>query len=584
MAITTNLRDSVVLCLLAILCLSGNSLQADSIPPRNPYLADSHWPMLHGGSDAQKSNPFAGPLAPSKNNGRKLTREEIIFKPVGPIEVISLNWSGPYPDGRQAIWIGSHQHLVKLDASTLETLSTYVMREGNYYGDGDVERINGQYDQLVADKDYQGLFDLADEIAGSRLRDPHMGNSYAFTNHNNERVFYYRDETNGAGYLRFFGDAVEGDIASPIVLKRQWRIPKVDDKLFIPFAFNMTFDGWIIMASNSGILMAVSQDFSTYHNIDLAADKNIDSNLDSISSYVRSGINIDEDNGIYVVTNDVMVRVQWTGKRLSMDPGDGAWTSEYPSGPRGSGTTPVLMGFGDNEDKLVLIGDGTADDPHLMLFWRDRIPNNWQGLEGYDRRVAGVAEVEWPDGKSRFIVENSPAVMNFGIFATPETPSKEVKQQGSVVKQLIAETLSTALPGWEAVGGTRWEWDTAERELRRKWMTPLKLVASMCSISRPNRLLYCIGRRDEQFTLEAIDWDSGESAFHYVLGKSMKYFAYNSLVVTPDGDVDLHGWFGMGLVRMSPKQGHSADHPYNDPAESRQGSLLERLLPFGRRD
>jgi len=529
----------------------GISATAANLPPKNPYLADSHWPILHGGADAQKASPYAGPVAPRGDSGRQLHGDEIRFAATGFIEPISLNWSGPYPDGRRAIWVGTHQHLVKLDGETLETLSTYVVRDGLYTGAGEIERITRQMDEYVAKEDYDGLFELVDKTSGNLLRDEHTGNCYAFTNNRNERAFYFRDTDTGKRYLRFFGDAVEGDIESDIALKREWEIPDVEGKPFVPFAFNMTFDGWIIMASNSGILMALDEDLSQYRTIDLAADKKIDSSLDSISSYVRSGINVDAENGIYVVTNDVMARVQWTGDELTLDPEKGAWTASYPSGPRGSGTTPVLMGFGE-EDRLVLIGNGVAEDPTIMLFWRDEIPDDWQGLEGYDRRVAGVAEVAWPDGKSRFIVENSPAVMGWGIFATPETPSKVVPDQGSVVKQLMAETVSTALPGWEAVGGTKWEWDPQKRELKQEWMTPLKLVASMCSPSRANELLYCIGLRERGFTLEAIDWNTGKSAFHYVLGPSMRYFAYNSLVVTPDGAVDLHSWLGGGVVRMKP--------------------------------
>jgi hypothetical protein len=249
-----------------------------------------------------------------------------------------------------------------------------------------------------------------------------------------------------------------------------------------------------------------------------------------------------------------MMRVQWTGSDFSMDPALGAWQAPYPSGVAGSGTTPVLMGFGTAEDHLVLIADGMSDDPRLMLFWRDQIPADWPGLPGYDRRVAGVAEVGFvPGQKSRARVENSPAVMGWGIFATPESPAVPAAKQDSFVKNFLAEVISTALPGSEAVGGTKWEWDPQTRELKQMWMSDLKLSASMCSISRPNELIYCIGRRANNFTLEALHWRDGSPAFHYILGPSMKYYAYNNLVVTPTGAVDLHAWLGMGLVRIDPR-------------------------------
>ena len=38
---------------------------------------------------------------------------------------------------------------------------------------------------------------------------------------------------------------------------------------------------------------------------------------------------------------------------------------------RGSGTTPTLLGFGDDEHKLVLISDADRNGTNLVGFWRD---------------------------------------------------------------------------------------------------------------------------------------------------------------------------------------------------------------------
>ena len=137
------------------------------------------------------------------------------------------------------------------------------------------------------------------------------------------------------------------------------------------------------------------------------------------------------------------------------------------------------------------------------------------------------------------------------MFAAAETPAQPVPPQGSVIKQVIAEGVAGSLVGSEAQGGTKWEWDPVKRELRQAWMTPLKLNASICTPS-VNGVLYCIGRRNGQFTLEGIDWKTGKSAVHYTLGNSFRYFSYNNLVVAPNGAVDLFNW--MGLTRMQPKR------------------------------
>jgi hypothetical protein len=312
----------------------------------------------------------------------------------------------------------------------------------------------------------------------------------------------------------------------------------------------MTHDGWVIVASKTGVILAVTPDFKSYRMLNLAA--NTDASLSAMQSFVRNGIAIDDQNGIYVVTKDFLARVQWTGTELSMDPGMGAWRAPYPSGPRGSGTTPALMGWGNDADHLVAIADGTDDDPHLMLFWRDRIPDDWKGIPGYDRRVAAAVQATFQKGvKSDQRIENSPPVMGYGVFATAETPSKPVPKQDSVPKQFVAETIAASLPGSEATGGTKWEWNPKVRQLEMRWMTPLKLADSICTPC-VNGLLYCIGRRGKDFTLEGINWKTGHSDFHYVLGPSFKNFAYTNMVVAPNGAFDLLNWVGMGLRRIQP--------------------------------
>ncbi len=57
------------------------------------------------------------------------------------------------------------------------------------------------------------------------------------------------------------------------------------------------------------------------------------------------------------MTSRRMLKVVWNGTKLSTDEQDGAWESGYEWTPaehtagaisRGSGTTPTLMGFGDD--------------------------------------------------------------------------------------------------------------------------------------------------------------------------------------------------------------------------------------------
>ena len=56
---------------------------------------------------------------------------------------------------------------------------------------------------------------------------------------------------------------------------------------------------------------------------------------------------------------------------------DGAWVAEYRSSKGGgSGATPALMGFGD-EDRLIALTDGD-ELMNVTLMWRDEIPEDWE--------------------------------------------------------------------------------------------------------------------------------------------------------------------------------------------------------------
>ena len=60
--------------------LWAGSTLAQTPPPKNPYLADSIYPLGHGGSHQQDSLPVAGP----EDKSRTLLATEIQYTHTGP--------------------------------------------------------------------------------------------------------------------------------------------------------------------------------------------------------------------------------------------------------------------------------------------------------------------------------------------------------------------------------------------------------------------------------------------------------------------------------------------------------------------
>ena len=69
-------------------------------------------------------------------------------------------------------------------------------------------------------------------------------------------------------------------------------------------------------------------------------------------------------------------------------------------------------------------------------------------------------------------------------------------------------------------------------------------------MSRATQMMYFVGNRNETWTLEAVDWNTGHSAFHFPMGKRQKYNSlYSGTQIGPNGDL-VTGTL-TGLLRFS---------------------------------
>jgi hypothetical protein len=239
---------------------------------------------------------------------------------------------------------------------------------------------------------------------------------------------------------------------------------------------------------------------------------------------VSNSIATDEDGGIYVVTEHTMRRVQWTGTSLSLDEADGAWSVPYDGGPAvpapgrlgpGSGTTPTLIGTGSG-DKLVAIADGQAL-MHINLFWRGPIPADFAGLPGRDRRFAADVPITFGDpAATRSVTEQSFTGRGYDLMAVSNAYGPPFDQTTSLSQ---AAVLLSGASGVAPHGAEKFSWDPDTNTLTSSWANrTVSCPNGIPSMSSATGLAYCWGARDDVWTLEAMDWRTGASVFHTVVG------------------------------------------------------------------
>jgi hypothetical protein len=523
-------------CLCAAIALLGASAEAASPPPRNPYLADSSYPVGHGTSAQQDTVAVAGPRGP----GRTLAADEIRYAPVGPGHFGSYT-SGPYPDGRRVLWSNGLDRIVKLDHATFEVLASRPFEGAPAYTESQAEASLARMDRWR-----DGLPAIATSLWDARkLRNL----SGVYTLLDMDHIYYIGDKQGG---ITAWADADSRDPASAIEPRATFQLPADVTGLLV--GMNMTFDGWIVVATEHGYLVTLSRDFQQVRQVRLRHAEGAEEKATFRTGFgwVRNGFAIDRAGGIYVASQDHLHKVVWTGDRLSTDPADGAWTARYANGwGHGTGATPSLMGFGD-EDRFVVITDG---EPvmNVVLFWRDTIPADWQAPAGApDGRIAGMLPANLGDPDLEVLQsEQSVVVAGTGALVVNNVPRNVPWYVPNAAKPLLAGFLGSS-PRYQPFGVQKFEWDPFARRLRQAWTNrEISSPNSVPLVSLASNAVYLVGARQDRWTLEALDWSTGKERFHFLIGGQRYNSLFSGTLLDEAGRI--HYGTHWGRVRLDPK-------------------------------
>jgi hypothetical protein len=451
-------------------------------------------------------------------------------------------FSGPYPDGGRVLWIQGPTRLSKVDISgaRMRIIDSIETKEPLWPRDMNMNAI-GKMSNPVFSKLLSTVQTDAD-IERREGEAPYgIDGVYIVLDHEGTLFQSIGQE------IIAYGDAIPGDRFSKIAIKRRFRLPaqmitRSWDRII---GMGMTYDGKIAFVTNYATVGVVNRAFRESNFLQLGTAKE--------PEYVFNSLATDEDGGIYIVTHKNVHRVQWTGEGLSADERNGGWTAAYETGwsdsgkwAEGTGATPTLMGSAD-EDKLLVIPDGQKL-MHVVLFWRDGIPPDWEQIPGSkDRRIAAQEPITFGHSDSEASwTENSVLVHGDGIFVINNQMKKYEGLSGAQRIVMAGE------PKHAPFGIEKFQWDPATRRLRSAWSNPeLSLPTSTPAMSAATGLIYGAGQREGVWTLEAIDWETGESAFHYEVGDRVRHNSgMSTIAVGPDGAI-YYGTF-LGLIRIRP--------------------------------
>ncbi len=284
---------------------------------------------------------------------------------------------------------------------------------------------------------------------------------------------------------------------------------------------SMSYDGYLLVASQRGLV-----------TVDRTLTGIIDSYPFGDDQILTNSISNDENGGVYVASNSTVSGGKGIMRKLICKHGvisdkesDGAWSASYDGGPEapaikhgyGTGSTPTLMGFGNEEDKLVVITDG-AKRMKIVAFWRDEIPADAKAVDPSNPRLADAFEVSCgqPSGAEWIQSEQSVVAGGYDAFVVNNIDAATEIISDKVVGVLAIGLLTPGPRGAECV-----RWNVRENKWESKWTrSDVSSISMIPSVSVPSEVVFVNGYDNDGWVITGMDWKTGETRQRVSFGKN----------------------------------------------------------------
>ncbi|MEN6440625.1 MAG: hypothetical protein ABFD97_18795 [Syntrophobacter sp.] len=506
-------------------------------PTPNPYLASSLYGIVHFDSSSSDAMPYGPPKGVYVINP---AQQPIAYG--GPGTIMTLASTHP-----QYMWHPSTDRLQYIRKSGGGWVTVAEMHVLNKLAKDTFPKISDKTLRAFGKATAVGmtpttLIAQMKSLFGDNYASRGGGGVYSLVD--NKNVFY--SMYNGV----ILGFALKDENNPAAGIKIKYRLDDPVTKIqgtsgARVVALQMTYDGHLVVTFSNGLAI-IDRELTLSTNSYYAF---------GTGERVTNSTCVDENNAVYVASNTVMRKLVWTGTALSDHAGDGAWSCPYttdsskaPIGrmDNGTGSTPTLMGFGNDADKLVIITDG-AKVMNLVAFWRDEIPS------GFTDRVAGQIPVtcgfnpvpEWIQS------EQSVVVRGYGAFVennVPESIDAELLATPSTYTYLLGPAYTPAR------GVERFAWDTTTHSWSSTWARTDAVGSPIPSYSAAGNMVLITGWiPDVGWAIHGMDWDTGDTVHLTFLGqKNFGNGLYGLLQGLKNGDLLFNGV--CGTIRLHYEQ------------------------------
>lgn len=485
---------------------------APSQPKANLFLSDAVYGQTHFNPAQTDAIPYSVPKGTFQIDISKSAHI-----PGGPVNITTLSSTE-----KGFMWAIGTDRIAYVD-----------IREGKFESvastllpDVSPRSLQAYYDKkyLSVEEVSKATFELFGQRAGSTV----LANGM-YTLVDKDNILYVNVGTKICAYgLKDVTKPADG-----IELKRQIQmadfvpagaVPGLKIKALNLLGMGMTYDGFLVVGALNGIAV-IDREFTSTREFYSYSE----------TEFCSNSFSIDENNGIYTATGSFtpnsdgfLRKLVWKNGKISDSETDGAWKAPYScgdwppaiKGTTGTGSTPTLMGFGPDEDKLVVIPDG-SNRANLIAFWRDEIPADFQQKPGTKtNRIADIIPITCglTNDAPWIQTEQSLVVSGNGVFFVNNMPKFQAGEK--FPSDRIVEALSSGPILEPPYGMERFEWNSTTNSFKSAWSrNDVNSTTMVPIVSEGSQMVMVSGYlKDEGWVIHGLDWKTGETVHKTAFG------------------------------------------------------------------